>query len=219
MNLGAKRSFAKISESVGSIQRMISWWAKTRGDGKKLWKEPKLQTQDPVPMLISQAHLPTKRCSKLPSGRPQNPKSSKTSPEDTNSDQDICITEIFVQIVTLDLNLSIPTNKSKNKHLYLRHSCVLLRNCCSPHNIFFRTEAGHRSLGQGENGTGLEWEFGLPTAPRFPSLFKEKMLVAQDWNLLGVFFFRHNNLNISYLGSSMYRFAYIVRKSTDQCRQ
>ena len=43
----------------------------------------------------------------------QNPKSSKVS-RDTNSEQDICIPAIYVKVVTLDLNLSIQTNKESH---------------------------------------------------------------------------------------------------------
>ena len=64
MQLGANGSFMKISKSAGSMQWMICWWSKTRGDERKPWKVSKLQRQGPVPMLISQAHLPTNKCSK-----------------------------------------------------------------------------------------------------------------------------------------------------------
>ena len=47
------------NKSVGSIQRMICCWPKTLGDERKPCKVSKLQRQGLVPMLISQAHLPT----------------------------------------------------------------------------------------------------------------------------------------------------------------
>ncbi len=67
MKLGANGGFMQISKSAGSIQWMICWWPTTCGDERKPWKVSKLQRQGPVPiygMLISQAHLPTTRCSK-----------------------------------------------------------------------------------------------------------------------------------------------------------
>ncbi len=75
-------------------------------------KVSKQQRQGPVPMLIFQAHLPTGAPSRdnASSRGMQNPKSSKAS-GNTNSEQDICIPAINVNVVTLDLNLSIQTNK------------------------------------------------------------------------------------------------------------
>ncbi len=65
MKLGTNGGITKNSKILGSIQQMICWWTKTCGDERKPWKVSKLQRQGLVPMLISQAHLPTKRCSKL----------------------------------------------------------------------------------------------------------------------------------------------------------
>ncbi len=64
MKLGANGGFTKISKSAGSIQRMICWWPKTRGDERKPWKVSKLQRLGSVRMLIFQTHLPTNKCSK-----------------------------------------------------------------------------------------------------------------------------------------------------------
>ncbi len=64
MKLRANAGFTKISKSASSIQRMICWWPKTHGDERKPWKVSTLQRQRAVPMLISQAHLPTNRCFK-----------------------------------------------------------------------------------------------------------------------------------------------------------
>ncbi len=71
----------------------------------------------------SYAHLPSSPpksqltgatiCDDVSSRGLQNPKSSKAS-GDTNAKEDICIPAIYDKVVTLDLNLSIQTNKQTN---------------------------------------------------------------------------------------------------------
>ena len=73
------------------------------------------------PKLISQL-TGAPSCDNVSSRGLHNPKSSKVS-GDTISEQDICIPAIHVKVMTLDLNLSIQTNK-QDFHLWEGYMCV-----------------------------------------------------------------------------------------------
>ncbi len=107
IKLGANGGFTKISKSAGSIQRMICWWPKTRGDERKCPScKCRVRFLCSSPKLISQL-TGAPSCNNVSSCGPQNPKSSKASGV-TNSEEDIC----RWKVVTLDLNLSIQTNNA-----------------------------------------------------------------------------------------------------------
>ncbi len=89
------------------------WW----------WKKAMKSVQAAKARSGSYAHLPSSPpksqltgatiCDDVSSRGLQNPKSSKAS-GDTNAKEDICIPAIYDKVVTLDLNLSIQTNKQTN---------------------------------------------------------------------------------------------------------